>query len=70
MSLLFALIALNLAFGLYLFISLRRSSEGFLDKASFGSKPKQQVIRSHQFYDAFADRQPQLARVRSNTGQN
>jgi hypothetical protein len=69
MSLIFALIALNLAFGLYLFLSLRRSPEGFLDKSSFGSKPKQQVARSHQFYDAFSGHQPQLARVRSNTSQ-
>ena len=69
MPLLFALIALNLAFGLYLFISFRRTPESFWDKASFGAKPKQPVTRTHQFYDAFSDRQPQFVRSRSNTGQ-
>ena len=62
LPLLFALSALNLAFGLYLFISLRRSPECFLGKAGFRSKAKQQVSPKNQYYDAFADRQQQFVR--------
>ena len=69
MPLLFALIALNLAFGLYLFISLRRSPEGFWDKSSSLAKAKPQVTRTYQFYDAFPDRRPHVVGARANPGQ-
>ena len=67
MSLIYAILALNLAFVVYLFISLRSSSESFLDKASPRVKSsRMQVEQDYPFYDAFSHRQPLS---RSNGGE-